>query len=57
MKILHSKFNNILKNALLNTTNAYLIAHTPFKGRDKYWIDDLDDSGPNHSSINLMEVR
>lgn len=46
-----------LKTALLATTDAYLIEHTPVKGRDKYWADDNDGSGKNILGLSLMFVR
>lgn len=49
--------NEELKEILLATGNAYLVEHTPKKGRDSYWADDHDGSGKNMLGIILMETR
>lgn len=58
-QIIFDKFtqNKKLADVLLATNDAYLIEHTPFKGRDKWWADDFDGSGKNHLGIQLMKLR
>jgi len=49
--------NEKCKDALLSTGNAYLVEHTPKKGRDKFWADDNDGSGENNLGKILMQTR
>lgn len=59
MKVLRCKFNQNpkLKAYLLATGSAYLIEHTPVKGRDAFWADDCDGSGQNMLGKCLMWLR
>jgi predicted NAD-dependent protein-ADP-ribosyltransferase YbiA (DUF1768 family) len=58
-KVLEEKFKpgTELAKALLATGNAYLVEHTPKKGRDGFWADDFDGTGRNMLGILLMERR
>lgn len=51
------KAGTALSNALLATKNAYLVEHTPKKGRDNFWSDDWDGTGTNMLGQILMEQR
>lgn len=56
--LLKIKFNDpTLKNLLLSTSSAYLVEHTPVKGRDNFWADDCDGTGQNMLGRLLMYVR
>lgn len=59
LNVLECKFtqNEDLKQVLLSSGDAYLVEHTPNKGRDKYWADDCDGSGQNNLGLCLMSVR
>lgn len=59
INILKCKFTQYpeLNTILLSTSDAYLIEHTPVKGRDKFWADDCDGSGKNNLGLSLMRVR
>lgn len=46
-----------LKQTLLETNDAYLIEHTPVKGRDKFWADDHNGTGLNNLGKILMNTR
>lgn len=55
---LASKFSDAsLKQALLQTGDAYLLEHNAKKGRDHYWSDDYDGSGSNMLGKSLMALR
>jgi ribA/ribD-fused uncharacterized protein len=49
--------NAHLSQALVQTNDACMIEHTPFKGRDKYWADDCDGTGLNHLGQCMVRVR
>ncbi|MGC2595315.1 MAG: protein-tyrosine phosphatase family protein [Rhabdochlamydiaceae bacterium] len=57
--VLRAKFgqNPPLQRLLLLTADAYLSAHTPFKGMDPYWTDNGDGSGLNRQGNLLMQIR
>lgn len=59
LQVLAAKFeqNPHLKELLLATTDAYLVEHTPVKGRDAFWSDDSDGTGRNTLGKCLMKVR
>lgn len=59
MDILKCKFTQFedLKKVLLDTDDAFLIEHTPVKGRDKFWADDHAGTGQNNLGYCLMAVR
>ena len=58
-KVIYNKFsqNEVLREKLLATGDAYLIEHTPVKNRDKYWADNKDGTGMNMLGKCLMNVR
>lgn len=58
-EVVMAKFsqNKELKEILLATGDAYLVEHTPKKGRDKFWADDHDGSGSNWLGHSLMLAR
>jgi ribA/ribD-fused uncharacterized protein len=56
--ILLEKFKDpALKKLLVETGDAYLVEHTPVKGRDVFWADDCDGTGKNMLGQLLMQVR
>ena len=58
-EVVKAKFaqNPALLRLLLATGNAYLVEHTPVKGRDAFWSDDHDGTGQNWLGRILMQER
>ena len=57
--VLMAKFNQHpkLKELLLATGDAYLVAHTPVSESDAFWGDHANGTGKNHLGVLLMELR
>ena len=56
--VLDAKFSaKHLAEILLATNDAFLIEHTPVKGRDRIWANDSDGSGWNWLGFQLMWKR
>ncbi len=58
-EVVHAKFsqNADLAELLLATGNAYLVEHTPVRGRDAFWGDDHNGTGLNWLGHIAMETR
>ncbi len=58
-EVVYAKFaqNVDLAELLLATGNAYLVEHTPVRGRDAFWADDHNGTGQNWLGRIAMETR
>jgi ribA/ribD-fused uncharacterized protein len=58
-EVVYAKFcqNADLAELLLATGNAYLVEHTPVRGRDAFWADDHNGTGQNWLGRIAMETR
>lgn len=59
MAVLKAKFSagSLMGNTLCSTGDAFLLEHTPRRGRDNIWSDDCDGEGQNWLGLQLMFRR
>lgn len=59
MAVLKAKFSvgSLMGNTLCSTGDAFLLEHTPRRGRDNIWSDDCDGEGRNWLGFQLMLRR
>lgn len=59
MAVLKAKFRvgSLMGNTLCSTGDAFLLEHTPRRGRDNIWSDDCDGEGRNWLGFQLMLRR